>query len=445
MNRRALIPLILLLILIPSVFAIWFFFFRSSGSSLPSEVRLTYWGLFEPPEVMNELIADYVTEFQQKNPKTTLTITYERKFFETLEQYRELLLNRLVSGQGPDIFRAHSSWVPQFAAEMTPAPIETLSAEQFANTFYSVARQSCVIQNQVYAAPIMYEGLALVANVDLFQKAGLAIPQADESLTWLQFAELSQALTKRAGGQLTQAGAAIGTGANIPHSSDLVGLMLAQVDITSLSTLEANQASAATVFDFYGSFLNEERVWDTTYSSSIDAFINGKVAMIFVPTWRILDIQELNPGIQLQVIPVPQTPSPTKKMAQWSSFWVEGVSRDSAQSAIAWDFLRFLTTQETQKKFYSRATSFRPFGEIYSRPDLSPSLVSHAILGPVVRGAPDAHSWFIADFSGNKPYVDLVKQALDQVGQGADGAAAVKTLTANMKQLAGQNKAVPAQ
>src|SRR3989344_6781354 len=105
----------------------------------PQDITLSYWGLFEPREVLNPLIDEYIKLFEEQNPGSTLKINYEQRFYDSLAQYRETVLARLKNGDGPDIMRLHATWVPQFAGELVPIPPEVMTVEQYTNIFYRVA------------------------------------------------------------------------------------------------------------------------------------------------------------------------------------------------------------------------------------------------------------------------------------------------------------------
>src|SRR3972149_6747822 len=109
------------------------------------EVTLTYWGLWESPEVVNPLITSFIEEYKKENPRVNLTINYEKRSFGTLDQYRETLLTRLQQGTGPDIFRLHNSWVGDFSTEIAPLPAEVLSEQDYALRFYPAALASAKV------------------------------------------------------------------------------------------------------------------------------------------------------------------------------------------------------------------------------------------------------------------------------------------------------------
>ena len=166
--------------------------------------------------------------------------------------------------------------------------------------------------------------------------------------------------------------------------------------------------------------------------------------MIFVPSWRIIDIEELNPSLNMETTAVPQTPSTTSTKVNWASFWMEGVSRDSQHSKVAWDFLKYMSDRESQLKYYSLATQLRSFGEPYARVDLAENLGSHKYLGPLLAGAPTATTWFITDYSGNDPYTEIIQAAINKVVSGGPTSAGpqLKLTQEALTQLAEQNNVV---
>lgn len=406
----------------------------------PKAVSFSYWGLFEPKEVMQPLIDEFKEKYEKNHPGSKIDITYEMRTYDTLEQYKEGVLNRLNLGTGPDILRIHATWLPQFSSQLSPLPSDLLSSEAYGNTFYPVAKKLASFKGDIYGLPLMYEGVLLLINEDLFREENLAIPKPDETLTWGEFRNTAVALTKTEEGRIIQAGAALGLADNIPHSSDILGLMWAQSGIVGTQNLTSEGAQA--VLKFYADFFREDKVWDESFPSSISAFALGKVAMIFAPSWRIFEIERANPGLNFTAIPIPQIPSSEGKKVTWATFWMEAVSSDSKYPREAWEFLNFLSLKETQKKFYSLATQLRTFGEPYSRKDLKESLSTHKYLAALIDDADFSESWLITEYSGNKPYTDVVGTSITSIAlRGENTADVLKIAKTTLEQLMEENNA----
>lgn len=384
------------------------------------QVTLTYWGIFEPPEAMQPLIEEYQKEH------SNVKIEYEQRNYSSLAQHKETLLTRLREGTGPDIARIHNTWTAQFASELAPAPSDIFTVEDFTATFYPAAVETLSSKGSVLAVPLMYEGLMLYYNAEHFKEAKIENPPSD----WEEFRTTAVRLTKVAdNGNITRSGAAIGTANNIAHFSDIIGLLLLQSKVDFPQGLTSRGARDTLVF--YTNFINKDKVWDGSFPSSIQAFAQGKVSMIFAPSWRYFEIKAMNPGLGFKTAAVPQVPALPRNnetTTNWASFWAEAVSLDSKNRAEAWEFLKFLSGKESLQKLFAEQAKVRDFGEVYPRQDLGGTLLTDDILAPLVDGAPTARSLIIADASGNDIYVEAQAAAVDAVLQKKDVDQALSTL-----------------
>lgn len=399
------------------------------------EVTLTYWGLWENSDLMNPLFSEFITAYTKEHPNISLTINYEKRTFGTLEQHKETLLTRLRQGTAPDILRLHNGWVKEFASELAPVPTGVMSGSDYTTAFYPVALSSAKVGEGIYAIPLEYDGIVLFYNKTLLK--GVNVNSALS--TWEGFRRQAVKLTQWEENdpekKILRAGAAFGAANNISHAADLLSLLFVQSGVDPLTELKAQ--AAADALTFYTNFVKVDHNWDETLPFSINAFANGQVAMIFGPSWRALDIKNLNPQLEFAAVPVPQLPSAPQAGVHWATFWMEAVSKDSQNPEIAWRLLKFLSEEEQQRKLYSAISQVRSFGEPYSRPSLAESLKTHAILGALLTGAPTAVSGKTTDLSGNKAYVDALKQAIADVLAGKDAAKALETAQATINQLEG--------
>lgn len=391
------------------------------------QVTLTYWGLFEPPEVMQPLIEEY----QKEHPN--IKIEYEMRNYSGLAQHKETLLTRLREGTGPDMARIHNTWVAQFAAELSPIPSDVFTPEELAATFYPAAVESLSSSGNFYVIPLMYEGLMLFYNREHFKEASIENPPSD----WEEFRTLAVRLTQTAeNGNITRSGAAVGTPNNVAHFSDIIGLILLQSRVDFPKGLTSRGARDALVF--YTNFIAKDKVWDGSFPNSIQAFAEGKVSMIFAPSWRYFDIKALNPGLKFKTAAVPQVPALPRSNGttiNWASFWVEGVNLDSENRAEAWQFLKFLAQKENLQKLFAEQAKLRDFGELYPRLDLAEPLLTNEILAPLIDGASTGQSLILADASGNDIYVEALAAAVDAVLQKKDVEQTLQTLKQTIEQF----------
>jgi multiple sugar transport system substrate-binding protein len=205
-----------------------------------------------------------------------------------------------------------------------------------------------------------------------------------------------------------------------------------------LTKLEQPEATGA--LEAYRRFAEEpNNVWSEEMPNSITAFAQGKVAMIFAPTWEILTIKSTAPDLKIAVVPIPNPPG--GKQYSISSYWVEGVSKQSTQQLEAWKFLQFLSSKEGETKMYEIQSSIRMFGTAYSRMDLAELLVQDQYLGPVIKQA--AEDRFISlplvantyDEGLNDEVVRYLENAINGASQGVSYGEALITAKKGIDQV----------
>jgi len=347
--------------------------FGGSGEA-EQPVKLTFWGVYQSENNIGELIKAYSTE----HPNVEITYT----LMDAKDNYRERIIERTKNGTGPDIFRFHNTWVSSLRDLFAPAPQTVTTAEDFAKIYYPVIAKDLVLENQVIGFPYNLDGLVLVYNENLLKGAGISAAPKD----WEELIDVSRKVTvKDESGTIVTAGIALGGAESISHFSDILGMMFLQNNV-DLKSLEGN-ANAETVLITYTDFiLGASNVWEENLGNSLNAFAEEKVAMIFVPTWEIEVLRQLNPDLTLKVAPVPQIRGGNKKNI--ANYWADGVSRGSKNQAAAWDFLKFLSEKENQAKLYElEVKSGRLFGNIYPRMDMADVLLDNEYLAPLVKDA----------------------------------------------------------
>lgn len=388
---------------------------------------LTYWGLWEPLSVMKPVIS----AFEKDNPG--IKVNY---ISQSHKDYQQRLGNALTSQSPPDIVRLHTSWLPIYIDKLMPAPANTVSATQLETNFYPTITSTLSLNSQVYGVPIAAEGLALFINSTHYQQASIQIPE-----TWEDLRNAAKKLTQKdpETGKIVRAGVALGTTTNISHWPDIVSLMLLQNGVNLLNPQPQSIIDALT---FYTLFTTTDQVWDNTMPDSIQAFANGKVAMILAPSWRVVEIQALNPSLVWQTAPVPQLPDTPP--VSWSSIWFEAVPKNALHYKEAWQFLSFLSSAKAQQTLFESAAKDRGVPQPPASKAAASIAEQNPILKPYVTSLPTARTFYTASLTHdqstglNSRLIKYLEDAVNSISTGQEKEKTANTMILGFNQVLSQ-------
>lgn len=421
MSKGRTLPIVLILSVIFTLLLVFVFtsvpFFNNllpfdTGDGGPIQsgqnVTLEYWGIYEDPEVMESLISKY----NETHPGVKINYV-DRNFEDDISRYKSTLLTRLNNGDGPDIFRMHSTWTREYINEIS-LNNRSLELEEFRKRFYPVAETQCVLTDgRVVCIPLTYDGLVLFYNQELFGALGIGEPR-----TWDEVRDAALKLTQREeNGSIRVAGLALGTADNVAYSSDILALMFLQSGIKIPDGIDTDSAAAA--LTFYTNFVRVDDVWDNSFTDSIEAFASQRAAMAFGTSREIEEILSINPTLQLGILPVPQLPSISGGTTNdtWASFWVESVSKDSSDSKqrAAWDFLEWMSQPEQQLYLYEQSASKYRVPTIPSNREVQSEVLKNPYLNNIVKQAVYSKSSLVADQVGNDRFSVIFKDAINEI------------------------------
>lgn len=400
-----------------------------TNKSATKQTTITYQGLWEPAEVMRVVL----DEFEKQNPDIKVNYTMQSHV-----DYRERLQTSLSQKVTPDVVRFHSTWLPMLMSSLQVAPAGTITTTEIQSNFHQAVSDAVVVGGQVYAAPTTFEGLALFTNESMFATAGLQPPTTWEDLhTSAKLLTQMDPQTKA----ITQAGVALGTTNNVDHWPDIVSLMALQAG----GNLKQPEAKVGEALSYYSGFANAESVyysWNSTLPSSVQAFAAGKVAMIFAPSWRALEIKTINPSLSWKIYPVPQLPeTPT---VTWANFWVEGVPKNAANSTQAWKLVKFLASSQAQQLLYNAATQQRGYAQSPANKALATTLADNPIIGPYLQQSQYAKTFFTTSLTHdgatgiNSRLIKYLEDAINSLNQGRQVDQVLPTLQQGFQQVLSQ-------
>jgi ABC-type glycerol-3-phosphate transport system substrate-binding protein len=425
---KKIFPIFLLILLIlGAVFLVIKFILPRLNKS--AEVSLTYWGLWEPEEVLKGVLLDWEKEHPQ------IKINFIRN---SPTEYRERLQSALARNEGPDIFRFHIAWTPMFKNELSAVPSSVMSASQFEAVYYPVISDNLRSGANYLGLPLMIDNLALFYNVDILQAAGKQPPTS-----WEELRQLAVDLTvKDKSGKIQTAGIALGTASNVDHWSDILGLMMLQNGVDLSNPGDCHLVGGEEIclgpdaLTFYSLFTRTDQVWDESMPASTQTFAGGKLAMYFAPSWRVFDLQALNPKLNFKITSVPQLPGSN---ITWASFWVEGVAKKSQHQTEAWEFLKYLSSPEVLEKLYASQSNLRSFGEIYPRVEMADKLIANPLTATFLNQAPQSQTWYLCSNTFDNGLNDLMiryfADAVNAVNKGQSAKEALQTAGQGVSQL----------
>lgn len=396
----------------------------------PQPVHLVYWG-DESPAVIQPLIDEYLGLYPNS------TITYRQQPQET---YRMRLSARLRSkreAESPDMVRFPVVWLPMLSELLSQAPQGVVT--DIAREYPKAVLDAVTNRDVVYGVPLSLDGLVMLANEDMFADKGVSAPK-----TWEEFGKTARSLTVRDNtGTIQIAGASIGTMDNVENASELLGVMLAQagVDLANLSGKPEKNTQKLTqdVLSFYTSFAKgNDRIWDDSFDSSLIAFANDRVAIVFAPTYRIREILTENPRIKMRAYPIPQLSAQGQK-STGGSFWIEGVVASSPNKDAAWEFIHWLSQPTQLFKLSGERAKALQFTLAYPRSSMFEKHIGDRYLEAVVAQVPSMRTFPLLadppDQGINDQLVKSLTRAVEAVREGKPADATVSQLDSDFTQI----------
>ena len=331
--------------------------FGGGGKPAGKPVTLKIWKPFINSDAMQPILDAY----QKDHPN--ITFEYTKK---DIASYESDLLNALAAGNGPDIFSINNSWVPKYLDKITPAPDKAWTYKDYHDAFVDVVINDFTKDNKIYGSALSVDSLALYYNKNILGTAGIPTPPK----TWDELQTDVRKITRQdQTGYFTRSGVAMGMSANVNRAPDILELLMLQAGVIpwsadglsptfaqSVSSGNTNSDPGQEALDFYTSFANpnsDNYTWNTRSDYSIDAFANGRAAFLYSYTYARPLILAKSPNLNFDVAPVPQ-PNLDDPAVNFANYFGEVVNKQSQNSAVAWDFLKFATSKDSLDKYYAK-------------------------------------------------------------------------------------------
>jgi len=377
-------------------------------------ITLEYWRLWDKSSALDELI----TKYTEKHPNITIEVKkIILKPGETIYDYQKNLIKLIADGAGPDMFMIHNDWLPYQINQIQPMPNGLMSVKNYQGIFPEVVQTDFVSNNRIYAVPYSIDNLMLFYNTDIFTAKKIKQPPK----TLQELVDLVPKLTETdSRGNITRSTIPLGGNDGIPRASDIVATLMMQygADMTSPDNTTAtfNLPASGTnppfmsgqnALSYYTQFATpgspvytytdaKNADGSRTFPSDVQAFIEGKTAMMFGYAYHVPLIQQFAPKLHFDTAVLPQRQ--IQDPITIANYWGETVSKNSKHPNEAWDFIKFMTQRSSQSTF------FRATGHIPASKELQDTLTSRRYYAPIAQQIGYAKSWY----RKNSPEIETI-------------------------------------
>jgi multiple sugar transport system substrate-binding protein len=276
--------------------------------------------------------------------------------------YWEKLVPSLQAGTGPDVFQIPSPMVLEFVRRdlLAPIPAGILTAEAARQAYIPWVVSNLIVDGQLWGLPTDVQVELLYVNNTLAQAAGLDLSKGPQ--TWEDLVAWAKAMTRIEGGQMIQAGLDLIPGAWRYYDTFPQQAMMEPVADCERQTVNYASPDGVRAWSFLRDLVRVHQVDDPNFLPGQDRFVLGKAGMtVHLSVYqRTLALQA--PNLEYTIYPVPHPADRPSTTA--GSSWAYVVSKRARNADAAWAWVNFLTSPESQIRW------FREVGELPSRLDL---------------------------------------------------------------------------
>ena len=367
-------------------------------------ITLEYWRLWDDSDTLDAMINDYTKE----HPNITVEVKkISLKPGETIYDYQKNLIKLIADGAGPDMFMIHNDWLPYQINQITPIPAGLVTIKEYKDIFPEVVQNDFISDNRIYAIPYYIDNLMLFYNTDIFSEKKIKQPPR----TLQDLVDLVPQLTQKdSRGNIIRSAIPLGGSDGIPRAADIVATLMMQygAEMTSAdhTTATFNLPSPGSnppffagqnALSYYTQFTNPsspvytytdtvDAAGNRLFPSDVQAFIEGKTAMMFGYAYHVDLIRQLAPSLHFETALLPQRQ--IQDPITIANYWGETVSKNSQHPNEAWDFIKFMISRRSQNAFF-RATNHVP-----ATKELKSSFTNRRYYGPVAQQIDYAKSWY---------------------------------------------------
>jgi multiple sugar transport system substrate-binding protein len=345
---------------------------------------LRFWAIGREGEMAGELARDFMRRYPDTRvevQKMPLTAAHEK------------LLTAFAGEALPDVSQIGNTWLAEFRALNALEPLEPYVAQSSfpSDDYFPAILDSNRIDGTLVGIPWYVDTRLLFYRTDMLREAGFDTPPA----SWTEWKEQLAAIKRMVGPERYSVLMPIN------EYDQLIIFGLQQpAELLRDAGRYGNFRSAdfRRAFEFYKEIFDREwapRASNTQISNVWDEFGNGLYAFYMSGPWNIAEFKQRLPD-RLQnawmTAPMPGPNGPGISNAGGSSLVI---FRSSQMKPEAWKFIEYLSSVETQRRFYRLTGDIPPRKQTWSAPELIHSPYSQAFREQLerVRSPPRVPEW----------------------------------------------------
>ncbi|MBS4210092.1 ABC transporter substrate-binding protein [Bacillus sp. FJAT-50079] len=325
---------------------------ENNGGSKEEKITLN---LFQFKVEIADQLAEMIKEYEAEHPNVTVKL-------ETVgggADYGAALKAKFASGEEPDIF--NNGGFKEL--ELWKEHLADLSDEPWAEHVLPIGKVPMTDEDgKLYGMPVNLEGYGFIYNKDLFAEAG--ITEAPKTIS-----ELRDAAAKLTEKGITPFSAGYGEWwvigqhfLNIPFAQQADPLAFIDGLYDGKESFAGNKAfeDFKQVLDTELEFANDNPI-TTDYNTQVTLFASGETAMLQQGNWTENMILEINPEINMGFLPIPlndDKENADRLPVGVPNNWV--VNKDSKNLEAAKDFLNWMVSSDTGKRYLTEEFAFIP-------------------------------------------------------------------------------------
>jgi multiple sugar transport system substrate-binding protein len=342
-----------------------------------------------------------IKAYQDSHPNVTI----QRESFD-YELYLQTLQTAMPAGEEADIIQLFGTWTSQYYERLAPVPPSVMTIDQAEKLFYSAPIGGFIVNDQLYGFPQEFncEYGGVLVNKTMFEAAGLTFPPQWKTMDDVVADGVKLAKSDESG-MMSVAGFHFSSADPIAFSF-LAGILQRggsywNADHTGF-TFNTPQAKAQLewMVNAVNSGAVDPLVFNDETNFVIDAFFSNMTAIGYIGAWAIAEGQANFPDFADEWDYVYLPPTQGDPVFVADSGWGLTVSPNSENQDVAWDFIKFVTTDPKNALDWNLAS-----GTIPAMPEVANS-AEIASQEPWVAKALEILPY--GQYLGNMPDRDLV-------------------------------------